>query len=106
MMQNHASDLEGMANRVGSQLFISRLSSYTTIERLESLFSPFGSVSEARLIRDPKTQRPKGFGFVTFQSPVEAKKALQAMNGRIVDGRLIFVEFAKTRRHGVDAASR
>ncbi|XP_022949004.1 cold-inducible RNA-binding protein B-like [Cucurbita maxima] len=95
-----------MANRLGTQLFISRLSSYTTIERLETLFSPFGSVSEARLIRDPKTQRPKGFGFVTFQSPDEAKKALQAMDGRIVDGRLIFVEFAKTRGHGVDAASR
>ncbi|KAL0533755.1 hypothetical protein IC582_027798 [Cucumis melo] len=94
-----------MANRLGSELFISRLSSYTTIERLKSLFSPFGSISQARLIRDPETQRPKGFGFVTFQSPVEAKKALQAMDGRIVDGRLIFVEFAKTRKHGVDPTS-
>uniref|UniRef100_A0A0A0KQ26 Cold-inducible RNA binding protein n=1 Tax=Cucumis sativus TaxID=3659 RepID=A0A0A0KQ26_CUCSA len=85
-----------MANRLGSELFISRLSSYTTLERLKNLFSPFGSISEARLIRDPKTERPKGFGFVTFQSPAEAKKALKAMDGRIVDGRLIFVEFAKT----------
>lgn len=40
-------------------------------------------ISSARLIRDPETQRPKGFGFVTFQSPVEAKKALQAMDGRV-----------------------
>lgn len=75
-MQKRPSDLEEMANRLGSQLFISSsslthsnilwewflvkfsidddfllllssgLSSYTTIERLESLFSPFGSVSE------------------------------------------------------------
>ncbi|XP_022155340.1 small RNA-binding protein 11, chloroplastic [Momordica charantia] len=90
-----------MANGVGSQVFISRLSSYTTIERLKSLFSVFGAVSEARLVRDPKTHRPKGFGFVTFQSPVEAEKAIRAMNGRIVDGRLIFVEFANTRGRGV-----
>lgn len=37
----------------------------------------------ARLVRDPKTQRPKGFGFVTFESEVEAQKALKAMDGRV-----------------------
>lgn len=32
---------------------------------------------------DEKTQRPKGFGFVTYESEVEAHKALKAMNGRV-----------------------
>ncbi|TXG71899.1 hypothetical protein EZV62_000478 [Acer yangbiense] len=49
-----------------------------------------------RLVKDPKTQRPKGFGFVSFRSEDEAQKALEAMNGRIVRGRLIFVEVANT----------
>ncbi|BFG30077.1 glycine-rich RNA-binding protein 4 mitochondrial isoform X2 [Prunus yedoensis var. nudiflora] len=31
---------------------------------------------------DRITQRPKGFGFVTYKSDVEAQKALKAMNGR------------------------
>ncbi|KAL5764286.1 hypothetical protein ACOSP7_016639 [Xanthoceras sorbifolium] len=85
-----------MAKRLGSQLFVSRLSSYTTYQELKSLFSAFGVVTEARLITDPKTQRPKGFGFVTFQSENEAQEALKAMNGRIVRGRLIFVEVANS----------
>lgn len=63
---------------------------------MKKLFSPFGSVTQARLVMDEKTQRPKGFGFVTYESEVEAHKALKAMNGRIVNGRLIFVEMAKT----------
>nr|GEU76931.1 cold-inducible RNA-binding protein [Tanacetum cinerariifolium] len=87
-----------MANRfLGSQLFISRLSFYTTNKELKRLFSPFGAITEARLVVDPKTQRPKGFGFVTFESDVDAQNALKAMNGKIVNGGLIFVEFAKTK---------
>ncbi|KAK9280409.1 hypothetical protein L1049_014098 [Liquidambar formosana] len=94
-----------MASRLGSQLFVSRLSMYTTNKELRRLFSPFGVVTEARLVIDPKTQRPKGFGFVTFESEVEAQKALKAMDGRIVSGRLIFVEVAKTRRPGEDSTA-
>ncbi|GMN24308.1 hypothetical protein TIFTF001_000522 [Ficus carica] len=56
--------------------------------------------SARRLVLDSKTQRPKGFGFVTYESEVEAQKALKAMNGRIVDGRLIFVEISKTEKPG------
>ncbi|KAK9055385.1 hypothetical protein SSX86_026468 [Deinandra increscens subsp. villosa] len=86
-----------MAKRLlGSQLFVSRLSFYTTNKDLKRLFSPFGAITEARLVVDPRTQRPKGFGFVTFESDADAQSALRAMNGKIIDGRLIFVEVAKT----------
>ncbi|XP_050212791.1 small RNA-binding protein 11, chloroplastic [Mercurialis annua] len=94
-----------MAKRHSLQLFVSRLSSYITNQKLEKLFSPFGAVTEARLVVDPKTQKPKGFGFVTFNSESEAQKALKTMNGRIVDGRLIFVEVAKSTNAGEDASS-
>lgn len=36
-----------------------------------------------RLIKDPRTQRPKGFGFVKFASEIDAQNALKAMNGRV-----------------------
>ncbi|KAK6776891.1 hypothetical protein RDI58_027892 [Solanum bulbocastanum] len=80
----------------GLQLFVNRLSFYTTSEQLKKLFSPFGVVTEARLVKDPRTQRPKGFGFVTFESEADAQNALNSLNGRIVDGRLIFVEVVET----------
>ncbi|XP_062172467.1 uncharacterized protein LOC133878005 [Alnus glutinosa] len=72
-----------MAKRFNSQLFVSRMSFYTTNEQLKRLFSPFGVVTEARLVKDPRTERPKGFGFVTYESEAEAQKALKAMNGRV-----------------------
>ncbi|GKV05383.1 hypothetical protein SLEP1_g17402 [Rubroshorea leprosula] len=84
-----------MAKKLCSELFISKLSFYNSENELKRLFSPFGVVKQARLIRDPKTQRPKGFGFVKFEKAAEAQKALKAMNGRIVQGRMIFVEFAQ-----------
>lgn len=84
------------ATRSISQLFVSRLSFYTTDEELKRLFSPYGVVTGARLVKDPRTERPKGFGFVTYESETEAQTALKAMNGRVVRGRLIFVEIAKT----------
>jgi len=37
----------------------------------------------------------KGFGFVKYSSQAEAEKAVKAMDGRILRGRLIFVEMAK-----------
>ncbi|XP_044482452.1 small RNA-binding protein 11, chloroplastic isoform X3 [Mangifera indica] len=94
-----------MAKRLSPQLFVSRLSFYTTNQELKRLFSRFGVVTEARMILDPKTQRPKGFGFVSFESEVEAQKALKAMNGRLVNGRLIFVEVAKNEDPGNHGSS-
>ncbi|XP_071701420.1 small RNA-binding protein 11, chloroplastic-like [Rutidosis leptorrhynchoides] len=95
-----------MAKRLlNSQLFVSRLSFYTTNKDLKRLFSPFGAITEARLVVDPITQRPKGFGFVTFESDVDAHNALKALNGKIVEGRLIFVEVAKPKRTGENDAT-
>ncbi|EOA25002.1 hypothetical protein CARUB_v10018300mg [Capsella rubella] len=84
-----------MAKRVSAQLFVSRLSAYATDQSLRQLFSQFGQIKEARLIRDSKTQRPKGFGFITYESEDDARKAMKSLDGKIVDGRLIFVEVAK-----------
>ncbi|XP_054803608.1 organelle RRM domain-containing protein 6, chloroplastic-like [Prosopis cineraria] len=92
-----------MVQGIGTRLFVSRLSFFTTDSHLRNLFSPFGIITEAFLVMDPKTQRPKGFGFVSYESEIEAEKAMNAMNGRIIDGRLIFVEPAKASRPNNDA---
>ncbi|XP_006649858.1 glycine-rich RNA-binding protein 4, mitochondrial-like [Oryza brachyantha] len=96
--------LAGLASRMvgaksfSTEIFVSRLSFYTTEEELKNIFTPFGAVEEARLVRDNQTGRPKGFGFVKYSSQAEAEKAVKAMDGRILRGRLIFVEIAKERK--------
>lgn len=80
-----------------SEIFISRLSYYITDEELSNAFSSFGKIKNVRIIRDTRTKRPKGFAFVNYASELEAQKAVKAMDGRFIGGRLIFVEIAKPK---------
>lgn len=42
-----------------------------------------GTVSAVDVIRDRETQRSRGFGFVTFENPEDAKDAMEGMNGKV-----------------------
>ncbi|CAM8913171.1 unnamed protein product [Rhodiola kirilowii] len=94
-----------MASGLRAQVFVSRLSLFTTKVELTKMFSRFGEVKEAHLVMDTKTRRPKGFGFVTFGTEDEAQKAIKGLNGRIVAGRLIFVEPANTVQPNRDSSA-
>jgi RNA recognition motif-containing protein len=52
---------------------------------------------ETNLLMDRETGRPRGFGFITMSSAEEASKAIEAMNGRDMDGRALTVNVAKPR---------
>ncbi|KAJ4816815.1 Cold-inducible RNA-binding protein [Rhynchospora pubera] len=67
-----------------SEIFVSRLSHYTTEEELQKTFSKFGKIKEVRLVRDDKTRRPKGFAFVRFESEADAERAIKGMDKRVL----------------------
>jgi RNA recognition motif-containing protein len=46
---------------------------------------------------DRTTGRPRGFGFITMNSPEEAQKAIAALNGSQLGGRALTVNIAKPR---------
>jgi RNA recognition motif-containing protein len=64
---------------------------------LKELFSEFGEVTEAVVIKEGYSGRSKGFGFVTFANDADAKKAIDAMNGKEIQGRALKVNEAKPR---------
>ncbi|RVW33329.1 Small RNA-binding protein 11, chloroplastic [Vitis vinifera] len=66
----------------------------TTEKTLAEAFSQFGEVVEAKIIMDKRKLRPKGFAYVTFTREDEAEKALTEMNGKVVDGRTVLVDYA------------
>ncbi|KAF5744892.1 hypothetical protein HS088_TW07G00473 [Tripterygium wilfordii] len=74
-----------------SKLFVKGVSFLTTEERLAGAFSQFGHVLEAKIIRNKITNKSKGYGFVTFATEIEADKAVEAMNGKVLDGRALVV---------------
>ncbi|KAK3024058.1 hypothetical protein RJ639_043419 [Escallonia herrerae] len=83
---------------LASKLFVTGLSFYTTENGLSQAFSQYGQVVQATIVMDKVSDRSKGFGFVTFASADEAEKALTEMNGQTLDGRVVFVQHAKSRR--------
>jgi RNA recognition motif-containing protein len=78
-------------------IFVARLSSATTAEDLEKIFSEFGEVVSAKVIFDKETKNSKGYGFVEMKDDAEAKAAITALNETEVDGKQIVVKEARPR---------
>ena len=82
---------------MSSKLFVGNLSFNTTENDLQDAFAAHGTVIETNLMMDRETGRPRGFGFITMSSPEEAQKAIEALNGKSIDGRALTVNVAKPR---------
>uniref|UniRef100_A0A8C4SNH5 RNA binding motif protein X-linked n=1 Tax=Erpetoichthys calabaricus TaxID=27687 RepID=A0A8C4SNH5_ERPCA len=81
------------ADRPG-KLFIGGLNTETNEKALEQYFGKYGRVVEVLLMKDRETNKSRGFAFVTFESPADAKDAAREMNGKSLDGKPIKVEQA------------
>jgi len=82
---------------MSNKLFVGNLSFNTTENDLNDAFAAFGTVTEANLMMDRSTNRPRGFGFVTMSTAEEAQKAIDGLNGKELDGRAITVNIARPR---------
>ncbi|HKE17042.1 MAG TPA: RNA-binding protein [Kofleriaceae bacterium] len=74
------------------------LSFNTTEEAIREAFAEFGEIVEAKLVTERDTGRSRGFAFVEMASPDAANKAIQEMNGALLDGRPLRVNLAEARR--------
>lgn len=85
---------------MGTRLYVGNLPYSVTELDLRDLFSGLGTVTDAKIITDRETGRPRGFGFVEMSSDEEARKAIEELNGRDVQGRQVAVKEAEDRRGG------
>uniref|UniRef100_A0A2K5XGD1 RRM domain-containing protein n=1 Tax=Mandrillus leucophaeus TaxID=9568 RepID=A0A2K5XGD1_MANLE len=74
------------ADRLG-KLFIGGLNTETNEKALEAVFGKYGRIVEVLLMKDWETNKSRGFAFVTFESPADAKDAARDMNGKSLDGK-------------------
>ncbi|XP_034115825.2 poly(U)-binding-splicing factor PUF60-B isoform X5 [Drosophila albomicans] len=71
------------------KLFVGGLSWQTSSEKLKEYFNMFGTVTDVLIMKDPVTQRSRGFGFITFQEPCTVDKVLKVpihtLDGKKID---------------------
>lgn len=77
------------------KLFIGNIEWAVTEEDLTELFSQYGEVEEAIIIKDRFSGRSKGFGFVTFTEEEGAEAAMGALDNYELNERPLAVKEAK-----------
>jgi len=82
---------------MATKLYVGNLTYGVTDANLQEMFAPHGTIQSAQVIMDRDTGRSKGFGFVEMGSNDEAQAAINALNGKEVDGRKLTVNEAKPR---------
>ncbi len=82
---------------MATKLFVGSLSWDTTDEQLKEFFAAIGEVETATVVKDRESGRSRGFGFVEMVNDADAKKAIDELNGKELDGRAITVNEARPR---------
>ena len=80
-----------------NKLFVGGLAWATTDSTLRAASEPYGQVEEVKVIMDRDSGRSKGFGFVTFSTDEAAAKCKSEMDGQVIDGRPVKVDFPRER---------
>lgn len=80
-----------------NKVFIGGLNFNTTEKMLYEELSKFGKVVSLRIVTHTETGKSKGFGFATFSTEEETKKAIEGLNNQVFDGRRIGVKEAIDR---------
>ncbi|XP_069682950.1 CUGBP Elav-like family member 2 isoform X11 [Periplaneta americana] len=81
----------------GANLFIYHLPQEFSDNDLASTFLPFGNVVSAKVFIDKQTNLSKCFGFVSYDNPVSAQAAIQAMNGFQIGTKRLKVQLKRSK---------
>ncbi len=81
-------------------IYVGNLSWTMTDEDLSSLFTQYGSVTSAKILKDKMNGRSKGFGFVEMEDDEAARTAISNLNETEVQGRKLIVNESQPRQEG------
>lgn len=85
---------------MSKKIYVGNLPWATTSSDLEAIFQEYGDVTSAEVIMDRETGRSRGFGFVQMPSNEAADAAMNALNGKDMNGRPLVVNEARERERG------
>ncbi|KAA6185267.1 RNA-binding protein [Thiohalocapsa marina] len=79
------------------RIYVGNLKYSVTDDELRDMFSDFGDVASADVIKDKFSGQSKGFGFVDMPNNSEAEDAIKALHDSMNDGRKLTVNEARPR---------
>ena len=85
---------------MNTRLYVGNLSYNTNADAVREAFTEFGAVEDVYMVTDRDTGRPRGFAFVTMGTGEEAQKAIEGMDGKMLDGRPLRVSEADQKPRG------
>eukprot|EP00747_Dinoflagellata_sp_TGD_P165470 gnl/TRDRNA2_/TRDRNA2_186774_c0_seq1.p1 gnl/TRDRNA2_/TRDRNA2_186774_c0~~gnl/TRDRNA2_/TRDRNA2_186774_c0_seq1.p1 ORF type:complete len:216 (+),score=64.31 gnl/TRDRNA2_/TRDRNA2_186774_c0_seq1:105-752(+) len=85
------------------RLFCGDLGNEVTDDLLANAFRKYSSFQKAKVIRDKRTGKTKGFGFVSFSAPEDMVAALRDVNGRYVGNRPVRLKKSNWKDRAVDS---
>ncbi|HKT49986.1 MAG TPA: RNA-binding protein [Candidatus Angelobacter sp.] len=77
------------------KLYVGNLCFHMTDPELRSMFEPYGIIESSRIVINPETGRSRGFALVAMPNDHEAEKAMAALNGKDIEGRVLSVNEAR-----------
>jgi RNA recognition motif-containing protein len=80
-------------------IYVGNLPASATEESLKDMFTEFGEVHSAKVILDRDTGVSRGFGFIEM-SENAARNAMEALNGKEVEGKELIVNEARQKKRG------
>ncbi len=78
-------------------IYVGNLPYSMTEDTLRDIFEEYGNVSSVKVITDKISGRSKGFAFVDMPEESQANEAIEALNGKEMDGRTIVVSKARPK---------
>ena len=91
------SEEQNAEHALHSKVFVGNLPFKTTNADLEALFCPYGDIIGVSIRKDRMTNKPKGFGFVSFAHPDCGPNAIAGLHGVSLQGRPLTVSAADKR---------
>lgn len=85
------------------RLFTGDLGNEVTDDLLANAFRKFGSFQKAKVIRDKRTGKTKGYGFVSFSAPEDMVAALRDVNGKYVGNRPVRLKKSSWKDKSIDS---
>jgi len=71
------------------KVYVGNISRHISDEQFHALALPFGKADSVNVPRDVESGRTKGYGFLDFADPADARAVIVGLNGKDIDGQIL-----------------